>query len=263
MDLGIKHRVALVTGSSGGLGFATALQLAKEGVSVAINSRSIDNLEKAAASMREVAGYEPCIIEGDLTERGMAERIVGMVHERLGPIDILVSNAGGPPSGKFMHHSSQVWSESIELTLLPAIDLARAVIPEMKKRKWGRVVFITSTSAKQPSSNLIISNTLRAGVTGLSKSLSNEFAEFGITVNTVCPGLIDTERTKEWLARQAKQMNTSIEEAYDICCSTYPAKRVGKPNELAALIAFVCSESAGFINGTSIPADGGKIKGLL
>ncbi len=263
MDLGIKGKVALVTGASAGLGFAAAAALAEEGARVAINSRVLDNLEKAADSIHEKTGYRPMTVEGDLTHEGTAEKIVEIVSAELGPVDILVSNAGGPPAGQFMQISKKAWNDSLNLTFLPAINLARAVLPGMQGKKWGRIVFITSISVKQPVDNLIISNALRAGVTGFAKSISNEFARDGITVNAVCPGYTETERLKELAGVKAELSGKSIEDIFSNWINDVPARRLGKPDELAALIAFLCSEKAAYITGTSILVDGGLYKGLL
>jgi 3-oxoacyl-[acyl-carrier protein] reductase len=263
MDLGIKGKVALVTGASSGLGFAAASALAAEGARVSINSRSADNLKKAALKMKTEAGHLPLTVEGDISASGMAEKVVEETASKLGPVDILVSNAGGPPAGKFLQHSKEVWRESADLTLYSAIDLARAVVPDMVARKWGRIIFITSVAVKQPIDNLIISNTLRAGVTGFAKSISNELASSGITVNAVCPGYTDTERLKRLAQNQSESSGKSLEEVYADWTAMIPARRVGKPEELAHLIAFLASERAAYINGTSFAVDGGYAKGLL
>lgn len=263
MDLGIRGKVALVTGASAGLGFAAATALAEEGARVAINSRSADNLKKAADSIHEKTGIRPTTIEGDLTHEGAAEKMVKTVSGELGSIDILVSNAGGPPAGQFMQISKEAWNSSLDLTFLPAVDLTRAVLPGMQEKKWGRIIFITSISVKQPVDNLIISNALRAGVTGFAKSISNEFARDGITVNTVCPGYTETERLKELATVKAEISGNSIEDIFSNWINEVPARRLGRPPELAALIAFLCSERAAYITGTSILVDGGLYKGLL
>lgn len=263
MDLGIKGKIALVTGASAGLGLAAAAALAAEGARVAINSRSMANLEKAAIQLKDRIGYSPTIVAGDLSIEGVPEKIVDEVKSRLGKIDILVVNAGGPPPGKFLQHTKETWRQSAELTLFSAINLVRVAVPDMINAKWGRIIFITSVAVKQPIDNLIISNTLRAGVTGFAKSISNELAASGITVNTVCPGYTDTERLKVLAGNIASSSGKSIEEAYLGWTGSIPVGRVGKPEELAALIAFLASEKASFISGTAIPVDGGYYKGLL
>jgi 3-oxoacyl-[acyl-carrier protein] reductase len=263
MDLKIKNKTALITGASAGLGFAAAKTLAEEGVKIAINSRSMENLQKAASEIEKQTGISPVCVDGDISEEGIAEKIVERAVKELGPVDILVSNCGGPPAGMFMEHDKQTWKKSVDLTLLSAINLSRAVLPTMVEKKWGRIIFITSISVKQPIDNLIISNSLRAGVTGFAKSISNEYASHGITVNTVCPGYTETERLQSLAQHQSQAKNIKPEEVYAGWTQSVPAGRLGQPDELAALITFLASDRAAYITGTSLPVDGGYAKGLL
>ncbi len=263
MDLGLRDKAALVTGASAGLGYATALALAQEGARVAINSRSRENLESAAQKIAKETGNRPLIVAGDLSIEGTAEKVVEEVRRQLGRVDILIVNAGGPPPGQFMQHDKEVWKKSADLTLFSAINLARAVIPGMMESQWGRIIFITSVAVRQPLENLVISNALRAGVTGFAKSISNELGGYGITVNTVCPGYTDTERLKSLAANLAKLQGVTVEAIYRKWTDNIPVGRVGKPEELASLIAFLASEKASYITGTAIPVDGGLYKGLL
>jgi len=263
MDLGIRGKRALVMAASAGLGFAAASALAEEGVRVAINSRSEENLNKAAGRIKEKTGYKPSIFPGDISIDGNAEKIVADVIMDLGGIDILVVNTGGPPAGPFVSHAKETWQKSSDLVMFSAINLIRAVIPGMLERKWGRIVIITSIAVKQPSDGLIISNTLRAGLTGFAKTISNEYAKSGITVNTVCPGYTKTERLQELAKTKSKMFGKTEDDIYNEWISTTPAGRLGKPEELAALITFLSSEKAAFITGTSILVDGGNYKGLL
>lgn len=263
MDLSLEGKIALVTGASTGLGYATALALAQEGARVAINSRSQENLDSAARKIEKETGIIPLTIVGDLSQEGVPEKIVQEVCSRLGPINILVINAGGPPPGQFLQHEKETWRKSTCLTLYSAIDLSRAVIPNMKNMRWGRIIFITSVAVKQPLEDLIISNTLRAGVTGFAKSISNELAPFGITVNTVCPGYTDTDRLKSLAGNQSKAQGISIENVYKKWTDNIPMGRVGEPKELAGLILYLSSERASYITGASIAVDGGLYKGLL
>jgi 3-oxoacyl-[acyl-carrier protein] reductase len=263
MELGIKDRVALITGASSGLGLAAAEALSVEGAKVILNSRSQENLETAADKVEKNTGVRPHTIAGDLTGAGESERIIEKARAFYNSVDILVSNAGGPPSGDFMTLTKENWTESAKLTLYPAIDLARAVIPGMMQKAWGRIIFITSLSVKQPAPGLIISNTLRAGVTGFAKSISNELAAHGITVNTVCPGFTRTERLNYLAEKQAKDKGVKPEDIFKGWMDNIPAGRLGEPSELASLICFLASEKAAYITGTSIPVDGGYIKGLL
>lgn len=263
MDLGIKNKVALVTGASSGLGFSAALALAEEGAKVVINSRSEENLTTAADKIETKTEVKPVIVTGDMSEEGVAEKVADYAVKKSGPIDILVSNCGGPPAGLFMQHDKETWKKSADLTLFSAIYLSRAVIPSMIDKKWGRIIYITSVAVKQPIDNLIISNSLRSGLTGFAKSISNEYASSGITVNTVCPGYTETERLRSLVQFQAEAKGIKAEDVYNTWLQTIPAARLGQPEELAALIAFLASEKAAYITGTSIPVDGGHAKGLL
>ena len=263
MDLGLKDKTALVTGASSGLGFATALALASEGAGLAINSRSQDNLSAAADKIEDVTGRRPITVAGDLSGTGTAEVIVKTAAERLGSIDILVSNAGGPPAGPFMTHDQDTWRQAAELTLHSAIDLTRVVIPMMQAKKWGRIIFITSMAVKQPADNLIISNTLRAGLTGFAKTISNEFASEGITVNTVCPGYTNTERLGYLAKNLSERSGKSVEEIFQGWKDRIPCGRLGEPEEPAEMICFLASQRSAYVTGAAIPVDGGYIKGLL
>ena len=263
MDLGLKNKTALVTGASAGLGFAAAMALAQEGARVAINSRSLDNLEKAAEKIKAATGYNPPTIEGDISLKGMAEEIAQKAIAALGKVDILISNAGGPPAGKFLEVNKEAWMKAADLTLHSSINLTRAVVPGMMDRKWGRIIYITSLAVKQPIDNLLISNTLRAGLTGFAKSISNDLAKHGLTVNTVAPGYTETERLVHLAEIESKASGKTIKEIYAGWAANVPAGRLGRPEELAALIAFLSSERAAYINGTTIQVDGGYIKGLL
>jgi len=263
MDLGIKDKVALVTGASAGLGFAAALALSNEGVKLAINSRSEENLKKAAEKIQIKTGLMPKIYPGDLGVTGKVEEIVNNVTSDFGAVDILVANAGGPPAGPFMNHTKESWQKATELTLFSSMNLTRAVVPRMVENKWGRVIFITSIAVKQPIDGLIISNTLRAGLTGFAKTISNEYAKSGLTINTVCPGYTKTERLQELADVKSQALGNSPDDIYNEWIATTPTGRLGDPNELAALIAFLSSDKAAYITGSSIAVDGGYYKGIL
>ncbi|MEA3297529.1 MAG: SDR family oxidoreductase [candidate division Zixibacteria bacterium] len=259
MNLGLKGKRALVTGSSSGLGAAAAEALAVEEAEVAINSRNRERLEAAGKKIKEATGFEPSIITGDVSKPDDVKNIIASA----GQLDILVCNAGGPPPGQFVDHLEERWRESADLTLFSAINLTRAVIDGMRERRFGRVIFITSIGVLQPVDGLILSNTFRAGVTGFCKTLSNNYAGDGVTFNCVCPGYTATERLQSLAENMAEQSGKTSEEIISGFAAMIPAGRVGQPEELAALITFLASEKAAFITGASIPVDGGHHRGLL
>jgi len=263
MDLGLKGKVALVAAASKGLGKAAALELAREGARVAICARTEATLWAAAADIEGATGGEVLAVVADLSDADDVERLVQTTVDRFGRLDILVTNAGGPPSGYFLDLSDDAWHATVELTLMSAVRLCRAAVPHMRKHGWGRIVNITSVSVKQPIDNLLLSNALRSGVVGLAKTLSNHFAGDGITVNSVCPGWTLTDRVAELFAARARDEGVSVEEAERQVTADIPLGRMGQPEELAALIAFLASERAGYITGTVIQVDGGYVRGLL
>jgi 3-oxoacyl-[acyl-carrier protein] reductase len=259
MDLGLKGKKALVTGASAGLGEAAATALAAEGVELVINSRSEHRLKSAADRIRQATGVIPIIAVGDLSVE--SER--NLVIKAAGDIDILVSNTGGPPPGAFLDHDPVRFEEAGRLLLDSAINLTRAFLPGMIQRGWGRLIYITSVAVLQPVDTLILSNTYRAGVTGFCKTVSNTYARHGITANCVCPGYTATERLNELAESLAAKTRVSPQQVLDGFAGSSAAKRIGRPDELAALIAFLAGERASYITGASIPVDGGSHKGLL
>lgn len=259
MELGLKGKKALVTGASAGLGAAAALALAQEGVSVTINGRSLERLQKTGESILEATGVKPLLAVGDVSKPEDVEKIV----RKAGAVDILVSNAGGPPPGDFVDHPKERWEEVAGLVLFSAINLTRAVIKGMKQRGWGRLIYSTSVGVLQPIDNLILSNTFRAGVTAFCKTISNNYAKYGITANCVCPGYMATERLWNLARKGAEASGKTADEIMSGFASSTPTGRIGKPEELAALIAFLASEKAAYITGASIPVDGGLVKALI
>lgn len=262
MDLGIKGKVAIVTAASSGLGKATAMELAAEGARVAINARTEDQLRAAADEIRSATGAEVLAIEGDVTKENHIRNLISETKNEFGSVDILVANAGGPPAGFFDDFNSEHYRAAIELNLISTINLCREAIPHMRERRWGRIVAITSIAAKQPVENLILSNTARAGVLGFMKSLSQQIAAQGITVNTVCPGYHLTERLKSLSSAIAKKEGVSVEDVYARWADSTPMKRIGEPKEFAALVAFLCSERASYLTGTVTQIDGGSYRAL-
>src|ERR1700722_10201800 len=263
MDFGIKDRVAIVAAASQGLGRAVAEELAKEGCQVAICARTASELQKTAKEI-EAANGRPVFYQAlDVTQPEAVAAFVQAVDQKFGRLDICVTNAGGPPAKKFADISLDEWRAAVDLTLLSNVFFAREVLPRMKRNRWGRLITITSISVKQPIEGLMLSNCLRAGVSGLAKTLANEYGADGITVNNVCPGYTLTDRLGELFGERAKDAGVSIEEIQKQSAAAVPIGRLSRPDEFAALVAFLCSERASSMNGTTIQVDGGLIKGLL
>lgn len=263
MDLGLKNKVALIAGASIGLGLAVAKTLSKEGARVAICALDDPNLPKAKEEIIKETGGEVIAIPADVTDPEQAKQFVRNALKHYGTVDILVNNAGGPPSKNFDDIDDKLWEFGFRLNLLSTIVMTREVVPVMKAKSWGRIVNMTSISVKQPIDGLILSNTIRSGVIGFAKSLSNELAPFNITVNNVCPGYTLTERVREVSHSVAAREGTTPEAIIKRWESEIPMGRLGKPEELAALVAFLTSEIAGFITGAAIQIDGGYYKGIM
>jgi 3-oxoacyl-[acyl-carrier protein] reductase len=244
------------------LGKATALALAAEGARVAINARNEELLKNTASEIQSMTGSNVLAIAGDVTNEDFVRRLISETKSRFGSVDILVTNAGGPPAGFFDDFSAQQYREAVELNLISTINLCRAAVPHMRERGWGRIVAITSIAAKQPVENLILSNTARAGVLGFMKSLSQQIAADGITANTLCPGFHLTERLKNLSLSIAKKEGISVEDVYARWSESTPMKRIGDPKEFAAVAAFLCSERASYVTGTVIQVDGGAYRAL-
>jgi 3-oxoacyl-[acyl-carrier protein] reductase len=262
MDFGLQGKVALVAASSRGLGRAVAEDLATEGAKLILCARGEEELSRTAATLRD-RGAEVEAVAADLSTEDGVDSVVSAGMNRFGPIDILVTNAGGPPSGPFETHDMQAWRSAVRVNLESVIYLTRAVLPRMKERRWGRIVNITSIAVKQPVDGLILSNSIRNAVTGLARTLANEVAPFGVTVNNVLPGYTRTERLVDLAAAIARREGITTADAEKRWISEIPMGRLGDPKEFAALVVFLCSERASFITGTSITVDGGWVKSLL
>jgi 3-oxoacyl-[acyl-carrier protein] reductase len=262
LDLGLQERVVIVAASSEGIARAAADRFAEEGAVLAMCSRDSEKLNRAAKEIRDRHGAEVLAEPLDVTDAGAVKRFVDYVAERFGGVDVCVTNAGGPSAKMFFETTADEWQRAVELNLMSTIHFARAVLPYMQRKGWGRIVTITSVSVRQPVYDLVYSNTVRAGVMGLVKSLSNEFGKDGITVNNVAPGFTATERLKELAAKRAKQQGVSESDYLERMGAEAALGRVGKPEEVADAIVWLASERASYITGQTLLVDGGLYKGL-
>lgn len=258
----LEDRVALVTGSSAGLGFAAAGALARRGARVALNSRGGAKLEAARARLA-AQGAEVVAVAADIRKLEELEDLVSEVEEQLGPIDIVVANGGGPRVKPAVELDEADWQEAIPLAFLFIPRLCRLVLPSMQRRRWGRVVAINSVSSRQPIPRLALSNALRPAVLGYLKTLAQEVAADGVTVNAVLPGYTRTERQLELATSMAQQTGQSPEEILEAHGTEIPLRRMAEPEEIGEVIAFLCSPIASYLTGQFLAVDGGYVKGLL
>jgi len=263
MDLGLGGRVAIVAAASTGLGFAVARELSREGADVAICARTAADLQSAAANIRKVSGHEVFHQPVDVTDANAVAAFVSAVETRFGRVDICITNSGGPPSKLFEETKPDDWKAAIDLLLMSVVFFARETLPRMKKNKWGRFITITSYAVKQPVDGLLLSNSVRAAVTGLARTLANEYAAHGITVNNVCPGYTRTDRLGDLADVISARTGTKPEDVFIGWERQIPAGRIGTPEEFAAVVTFLASERASYVNGTSIAVDGGIVRSLL
>lgn len=261
METGIAGRAAIVAAASKGLGKAVAIALAREGVRVCLFSRSQENIERAADEVRTEGAPEVLALAADVAVATDIQRVVGQTVERFGTVDILFNNAGGPPPGLFDSLDDAAWQQAYELNLMSAIRLSRAVLPYMKKQRWGRIINSTSISVMQPLGGLLLSNSLRSALVSAAKTLSDEVAAFGITVNNLAPGRIETDRLVELDAAAAKRQGRPVEAIRQAELEAIPMGRYGRPDEYAAAAVFLASEAASYITGVTLLVDGGKFRG--
>jgi len=262
MDLGLQGRTALVGGASRGLGFAIAQRLAEEGCRVVVCSRDEARISEAADRMRRTATADVIPHAADLADASGIERLLSDVAI-LGGVDILVTNTGGPPPGGFAAHDDCAWNEAFQGLLMSVVRLCRGVLPHMRQRRWGRILNNTSFAVKEPADQLILSNVFRVGVVALGKSLSREVARDGITVNAICPGAFDTPRLHAVFRAQAEAQGRPEADVRAEWEARIPIGRIQRPDELADFVAFLASDCAGAITGTTIPVDGGMLRSLF
>lgn len=259
MNLGLEGRVAIVCGASKGMGFAAAKGLALHGSKVLMVGRDPSTLG-AAAKIIKAQGGVVTAFPGDVRDSDLAQRTVDRCKELWGSVDILLNNAGGPPMGSFLEHDGAAWEAAIQTNLLSVVRFCKAVAPDMKAKKWGRIISITSTVAKEPSPAMVLSATTRAGVSAFSKTLSIELAQFNISVNVICPGGVLTDRLVSLLQARADREKRNYQEVLQESLASIPAKRFAEPEEIADVILFLASERGGYVNGVSLSVDGALTK---
>lgn len=263
MDFGLKDKVAVVAAASRGIGFACARELAREGARVFLCSREAEAAAAAARKIHEETGADVAGIAADVTSDADVAAFVNLAVERAGKIDICVTNAGGPPAKTFAETELDDLRRAFELNALSAVRFAKLTLPGMLDRNWGRVINITSVSVKQPIDGLLLSNTVRAGLTGWAKTVSNEVAAHGVTINNVAPGYTLTERQDDLAVVRGKALGKSREEIIASWADQAPMRRMAEPAEIAAAVAFLASERASYITGVTLQVDGGWVRGLL
>ena len=263
MDLGLQGRAAFVGGSSKGIGRAIAAALLKEGCRVMLSSRSEENLQQAVDALKTETGAEAAYVVCDMSKHDDIKRAIAAAADRFGQLDVLVNNAGGPPTGTFEDLDERYWQFAIDQNLLSAIRCVHEALPHLKRSGAGRILNVTSVAVKQPIDGLILSNTTRLGVVGMAKTLSRELAPFGITVNNLCPGNIATERLMALIEERARRAGASLEDVVGIEEARVPMGHLGTPEDVAALAVFLASAQARFISGATIQVDGGATPALM
>lgn len=263
MDLGLRGARVLVTAASQGLGAATARRFSLEGALVVINSRSLGELQETAAAINAESGNPVYTLAADLSDEAAVPRLVRNAADMINGLDILVTNAGGPPGGSFTDFDLEAWEKATRLTLLSAVGLVRAALPFLRQSERAAILAVVSASAKQPSKNMILTNAIRPAVVGLMKTLSQELAADSIRANSILPGSINTARQADVLEARARKNGTTVEEERSRAAADIPLGRFGTPEEFANAAVFLCSPAAGFINGVALPVDGGRIRATM
>jgi 3-oxoacyl-[acyl-carrier protein] reductase len=262
METGLKNRVALVSGSSQGLGRAIASAFAAEGAHLALCARNRQSLDVLAAELRQQYNIQIHTEAFDVRDASAVETFVQNVHKVLGSVDICVTNAGGPPAKDFLQTTDSDWDSAFKLNLHSAVVFARAVIPYMQREHWGRIITISSMAVRQPLPQLVLSNTIRTGILGLIRTLSNEFAKDGITANNVGPGYTATDRLKQLSSRIASSTSRTEADVEQAWIDQIPVGRLGRPEDIADAVVWLASERASFITGQTLLVDGGMYKGI-
>ncbi|NPV86044.1 MAG: SDR family oxidoreductase [Anaerolineae bacterium] len=263
MDLKLKDKIALVTGASRGLGYATAHTLAAEGAKIALNSRDPQKLNKAAQQIALKTGADVYPLPGDVSHPNIPAQIIQQTVSHYGGLDILIANAGGPPTGPFETFDDDTWQKAVELCFLSQVRLIRAALPFLRKSSSAAVLTVTSIAVKQPVPNLILSNSIRSATAGLTKSLALELGHEGIRFNSILPGWTETERVIDLMQYRAKTNNTTVEEEIKKQAQDSPFKRLAQPQEFANVAAFLVSPAASYITGIMLSVDGGMYKGMF
>jgi 3-oxoacyl-[acyl-carrier protein] reductase len=263
MDLQLKDKRALVTGASRGLGYAVARGLAREGCRVAVNSRDAEKISAAAAKIAAETGSQTLALAGDVGDPAVPARLIEQTVQALGGLDLLVTNAGGPPAGAFESFDEAAWQKAIELSLMSHVRLIRAALPYLRQSQAASVLTVTSYSVKQPIPNLVLSNSVRAATVGLTKSLALELGRDGIRFNSILPAWTETERVLELMSFRARQNGTTVEAEIARQAQDSPLGRMGRPEEFANAAVFLLSPAASYITGVMLTVDGGMYKGTL
>jgi len=263
MDLGLRDKIAIVAASTKGLGKATAIALAGEGAEVVINGRHKQNIRDALDEINSRTGKTPLAVQCDLTQPEDVERLFDEAIKHYGTVHVLVANAGGPPAGSFDDFNDEQWLKAVDLSLMSAVRLIRKVVPIMQKQKWGRIINISSITVKQPAENLLLSNSIRAAVVGLVKTISRDLAPDNVLINNIAPYYVSTKRIDYLMEETAAKRGITKEAAMQNIVKEIPMGRLGTPEEFADFVAFLCSEKNSYVTGATIPFDGGAYRGIM
>ena len=262
-NYGIQGKLAIITGASSGIGFAIANSLASEGVNLLLISRNEGKLNEAAELINKSHNIEIKTLSGDVADKELPSKAKKMVNDSWGCCDILVNNAGGPPMGSFMTHSEDTWLEAYNTNFFSAVRFTKLFVDDMKGNKWGRILNVTSSLAKEPTPQMVLSASMRAALSSFTKAVSTELAPFGITLNNICPGGVLTERLKNLVKESAKNQGITYEEALKASQDSIPIGRFASPSEFADIATFMLSDKGRYLTGVSLMADGGLTKGIF